>query len=69
MSEYFFRELELNYGELIYIINEKGEGITGLYQGEYNNSNETFMFSNYSNGQMETISINKMHSIERAIKG
>jgi predicted ribosome quality control (RQC) complex YloA/Tae2 family protein len=65
MSEYTFRELELKYGELIYIVNEKGEGISGLYEDEYNNSNETFRFSNYSNGKTETIEINKMHSIQR----
>lgn len=65
MSEYTFRELELKYGELIYIVNEKGEGISGLYENEYNNSNETFRFSNYSNGKTETIEINKMHSIQR----
>ena len=41
MNEYTFRELELKYGELIYIVNEKGEGVTGLYEDEYNNSNET----------------------------
>lgn len=55
MSEYNFRELELKYGELIYIVNEKGEGISGLYEDEYNNSN----------GKTETIEINKMHSIQR----
>lgn len=34
MTEYTFRELELKYGELIYIVNEKGEGISGLYEDE-----------------------------------
>jgi hypothetical protein len=65
MSIYAFRELKLKYGELIYIVNEKGEGISGLYEDEYNPSNETFRFSNYSNGQTQIIEINKLQFIKR----
>ena len=36
MSIYSFKELKLNYGEQIYIVNEKGEEITGTFEDDYN---------------------------------
>ncbi|CAA9202037.1 hypothetical protein FLACOL7796_04060 [Flavobacterium collinsii] len=44
----FFLRLNLKQGELIYLMNEKGEDFTGIYEGEYNSSNETFRFGSVS---------------------
>jgi len=52
-----FQKLSLNTGNLIYIQNKKGEGITGTFQNEYNSSNESFKFINHSNGKSEIIKI------------
>jgi len=65
MSPYTFRELKLEYGEMIYLINEKGEGYSGTYENDYNNSTETFRFSNYSNGKIETIRIESLQFLKR----
>ncbi|WP_040252123.1 hypothetical protein [Psychroserpens mesophilus] len=65
MSLYVFNELKLKAGELIYIMNEKGEGISGIYENEYNSSNGTFRFSNHSNGQTEMIEIDKLQLLKR----
>ena len=65
MSPITFRELKLKQGEMIYLVNEKGEGYSGLYENGYDNSNETFRFSNYSNGQTETIQIEKLQFLKR----
>ena len=65
MSIYSFKELKLKNGDLIYIQNEKGEGITGVFE-DYNSSQETFKFQNYSNGKNEIIQIEKLQSISRA---
>ncbi|MBT2620303.1 hypothetical protein [Chryseobacterium sp. ISL-6] len=65
MNPYTFRELELTYGEFIYLINEGGEGLSGVYEGEYDNTNETFKFNNSSNGISETIYIEKLQLLKR----
>ena len=65
MSLYVFNELKLKAGELIYIMNEKGEGISGIYENEFNSSNGTFRFSNHSNGQTEIIEIDKLQLLKR----
>lgn len=65
MSIYSFKELKLNYGEQIYIVNQKGEEITGTFEDDYNSSQETFRFQNYSNGQNEIIEIEKLQAIRR----
>ena len=61
-----FLKLNLKQGELIYLMNKKGEGFTGVYENEYNSSNETFRFSNYSNGQTETVYIERLQDLRRA---
>ncbi|SDY11853.1 hypothetical protein SAMN05444411_1295 [Lutibacter oricola] len=65
MSLYVFNELKLKAGEMIYIMNEKGEGISAIYENEYNSSNGTFRFSNHSNGQTEMIEIDKLQLLKR----
>lgn len=67
MNPYTFTELQLTNGELIYLINEKGKGFSGIYEGEYDNTNETFKFSNSSNGITETIYIQKLQLLQRII--
>lgn len=66
IMRHIFIKLNLSQGELIYLMNEKGEGFTGTYENEYNSSNETFRFSNYSNGQIETIYIDRLQDLRRA---
>jgi hypothetical protein len=46
-------------------MNQKGEGFTGTYENEYNSSNETFRFSNYSNGKIEIIYIDLLQDLRR----
>ena len=62
---HMFIKLDLKFGELIYLVNEKGEGYTGIYENDYNSSNETFKFNNYSNGKIETIFIEKLQDLRR----
>ncbi|AFU69424.1 hypothetical protein P700755_002683 [Psychroflexus torquis ATCC 700755] len=64
MSIYSFKELKLKAGDIIYMQNENGEGITGIFE-DYNSSQETFRFQNYSNGKNEIIQIEKLQSISR----
>ncbi len=63
-----FQKLNLKNGDVIYIQNEKGEGITGTYQNEYNSSNETFKFDNHSNGKIEFIRIESLQLIKRLLR-
>ncbi|TSE06975.1 hypothetical protein [Aquimarina algiphila] len=65
MSVYIFKQLNLNRGDLIYIQNEKGEGINGSYEGEYNPSNESFKFSNFNYGKTEIIYLDKLQALTR----
>lgn len=62
---HLFVKLNLKQGEFIFLINEKGEGYSGTYENEYNSSNETFRFSNHSNGQTETINIERLQDLRR----
>lgn len=61
-----FKELKLKNGDVIYIQNEKGEEITGMFENDYNSSQETFSFQNYSNGKNEVIRIENLQLIRKA---
>jgi hypothetical protein len=50
---------------MIYIVNEKCEGISGVYENNYDSSNETFKLSNHSNGKTEIINANNLQFIKR----
>lgn len=65
MNIFLFNQLKLKRGEMIYLINEKGEGFSGTYESDYDNSSNTFIFSNHSNGKMETIHIEKLQFLKR----
>jgi hypothetical protein len=60
-----FNKLKLRIGEVIYLQNAKGEGITGTYQNEFNSSNNTFRFDNHSNGKSELIKIETLQLLKR----
>jgi hypothetical protein len=60
-----FKKLELEIGDYIWIMNERGEGYWGNYAGEYNPSNQTFKFKNHSNGQTETIEIQNLQKLQK----
>ena len=64
MNEYF-KQLNLEFGDYIYIQNERGEGYYGTYENEYNSSNETFKFSNHSNGKVEVIKLEKLQQLTK----
>ncbi|MBT2620366.1 hypothetical protein [Chryseobacterium sp. ISL-6] len=64
MNPFTFRELELKYGDFIFLIDEKGEGFSDMYEGEYDNSTETFKFNNSSKGITETIYIENLQHLE-----
>ena len=55
----------LDVGDYIYISNEKGEGISGTFEGEYDSNKNTFKFSNHSNGKMEVIRIEILQHAEK----
>lgn len=61
-----FIKLNLKQGEYIYLMNEKGEGFSGTCENDYNSTNETFRFSNFSNGQIETVDIDRLQDLRRA---
>lgn len=63
MQEIEFKNLNLKEGALIDIHKLNGVTLSGEFQGNYNNSSESFLFSNYSNGNVEWINLNDLHSI------
>ena len=64
-SLYVFKQLQLKQGDYIYLMTEKGEGFYGSYENDYNNSNESFVFNNHSNGQTEVILIEKLQDLRK----
>ncbi len=58
-----FIKLNLQIGDFIWLMNEKGEGFTGNYAGSFNESNQTFQFNNHSNGKTQTIEIQKLQRL------
>ena len=58
-----FIKLELQFGDFIWILNEKGEGFPGNYAGNFIQANQTFQFNNHSNGKKQTIEIGKLQRL------
>jgi hypothetical protein len=65
MGVYEFEKLNLKENELILIETVGSQQFVGAYLGEYNNSDTTFKFGNHSNGQTETIFIEKLQQLRR----
>ncbi|MDR3696468.1 hypothetical protein [Mucilaginibacter sp.] len=63
ISEKFFRDLHLEYGALIYLVTETGEGFTGAFHNGFNGT--SFLFSNFSNGKTQTIALDKLQHLEK----
>lgn len=59
-----FIKLDLKIGDYIWIMNEKGEGFQGNYNGNFDPSRQTFQFRNHSNGQTQTIEIIKLQRLD-----
>ena len=59
-----FRDLDLKYGDRIWILNAKGEGFHGVYFSNAFNMDITFMFSNFSNGKVEVLEISELQRLE-----
>jgi len=64
MNIFDFIKLDLKQGDYIWIMNEKGEGFHGNYDGNFNQSKQTFQFRNHSNGQIQTIEIDKLQRLQ-----
>jgi len=60
-----FEKLEFKIGDSLWVLDEKGEGHWGIYKGQYNQSDRTFLFTNSGNGKDETVSIDKMQRITK----
>jgi hypothetical protein len=60
-----FIKLELKFGDYIWLMDEKGSGFFGNYNGNFESSQQTFEFSNHSTGQIETIDIEKLQRLEK----
>ena len=63
ISEVYFQDLHLQYGDMIYLVIETGEGFTGNYHNNFTGS--SFSFSNFSNGREEIIELDKLQQLER----
>jgi len=63
MNINIFLKLGLKLGDEIHIIDERGEGWTGIYHGLFIPLKETFNFHNYSNGKNSTIEVKKLQTI------
>ena len=59
-----FIKLKLKVGDYIWIMNEKGVGFNGNYDGNFEPSKQTFQFRNHSNGQSQTIEITKLQRLD-----
>ena len=59
-----FIKLDLKHGDYIWIMNEKGEGFWGNFDGSFDSSKQTFRFRNHSNGQTQTVEIAKLQRLE-----
>ena len=59
-----FIKLNLKTGDNIWLMNEKGEGFPGTYNGNFDAAKQTFQFINYSNGQTQTIEISKLQRLD-----
>lgn len=59
-----FIKLNLKIGDFIWIIDEKGEGFRGNFNGSFDAAKHTFKFINHSNGQTQTIEINKLQRLD-----
>lgn len=66
MNSQKFLTLNLKYGDQIYLVNDKGERFNGTYEDEYNSSNNSFKFLNFSNGQIEMIYLDNLHDLDRS---
>ena len=63
MNKNEFVKFELNCGDSIWIVNKKGEGFPGNYDGNFNSVNETFRFKNHSNGQTQIVAIKSLQRL------
>lgn len=59
-----FIKLDLKLGDYICIMNAKGEGFWGNYDGSFDNSKNTFSSRNHSNGKTETVEINRLQRLD-----
>lgn len=59
-----FIKLDLKLGDYIWIMNEKGEGFPGNFDGSFDASKQTFKFRNHSNGKTQIIEIAKLQRLD-----
>ena len=58
-----YKELKLKFGDYVYFINEKGEGIDGNFETEI--SNESFSFFNNTTGRSEVVNITNLQDLRK----
>ena len=66
INDAYFRDLNLQFGEHIYLMIETGEGFTGYFHGNYNG--DSFVFYNFSVGHEQRIRIVNLQILERVKK-
>ena len=59
-----YKDLKINPGDHIYIINEKGEGIDGNFEVEI--SDNSFRFFNNSIGRSEIVNVKTLQDIQKS---
>ena len=58
-----YKELNIQVGDFIYFVNDKGEGIDGNFTAEL--SNDSFSFFNNTTGRSEIVIISKLQDITK----
>lgn len=61
----FYNGLELSLGAYIAIVYHQGNEHHGYFQGDFDNTKNTFLFENHSTGKTETIHLDKLQSIRK----
>lgn len=63
IDQVYFQKLSLQFGDLIYLMIETGEGFTGFFQDGFDGS--TFLFTNFSNGKTQKIALHNLQQLEK----
>ncbi|WP_295769191.1 hypothetical protein [uncultured Mucilaginibacter sp.] len=63
IDQVYFNKLNLQFGDLIYLMIETGEGFNGTYQDGFDGS--TFLFTNFSNGKTQKIALCNLQQLEK----
>lgn len=62
LSEKYFKDLDFQYGDLMYLMKETGEGFTDTFNDGF--SETSILFSNFSNGKIEARVLERLQQLE-----